>query len=143
MIHICTTNNTSETSLGFLDSTGLHVKMRNGRNIQPCSKIFLYYWRAIQLICLLLVIFQTFLSINDNFYEGKTTTTIKETKLDEEEFPVVFNIVVKPGLDIEKLNKRGYATAHEYFMGSKKSSGITSWAGLGKEKNNVTGNSLL
>ena len=84
----------------------------------------------------------TLLSINDNFYEGKTTTTIKETRLNENEFPVIFNLVVKPGFDIKKLNEQGYNTAHEYFMGSKKNSNITSWAGHEKKINNVSGTSL-
>jgi hypothetical protein len=63
--------------------------------------------------------------------------------LDKVEFPVIFNIVVKPGFDIEKLNKLGYDTAHEYFIGGKKNSGITSWAGFGEKISNVTGTNYL
>ena len=62
----------------------------------------------IKIICLILVILQTFWTIKNKFYSGKTFTNNGHKKLNDIEFPIVLNIIVKPGFDIKKLKENGY-----------------------------------
>ena len=48
------------------------------------------------------------------------------TKLSEVEFPVILNIIVKPGFDTKKLVDHGYSNVYSYF------------SGLDEEKPNLT-----
>ena len=97
-------------------------------------------WMIFKLICFIVVILQTLLSIQQSFFDGKTVKTIRDAKLDEIEFPVTFNIIVKSAFDKEKLIKHGFTDTYHYFTGTKlKHCGI-GWAGNGS---NVSGKYIL
>ena len=91
-----------------------------------------------KLICFIVVILQTLLSIQQSFFDGKTVKTIRDAKLDEIEFPVTFNIIVKSAFDKEKLVKHGFNDTYTYFTGTKYR-GI-GWAGNGS---NVSGKYIV
>ena len=88
-------------------------------------------WRTFKIFCLLLVIIQTYLSIKNKFYSDKTTTTTTSKKLDSMEFPVLFYIVPKPGLDPVNLILQGYKGDYLYFLGMKNKSTF-GWAAANK-----------
>ena len=46
---------------------------------------------------------------------GKTVTTTLLTKLNEVEFPVFLNYIVKPGFDTKKLVDHEYSNVYSYF----------------------------
>ena len=74
-------------------------------------------WLIVKLLCFALVIVQTSLSVKDNFFSGKTVTRSKVTQLNMEEFPLLINIIVKPGFDTKRLRDHGYADVFSYFSG--------------------------
>ena len=88
-------------------------------------------WRIFKVLCLLLVIIQTYMSIKSKFFSDKTTTTRTSKKLDSMEFPVVFYVVPKPGLDPKNLTLQGYEGDWSYFLGKKKQSTF-GWAAASK-----------
>jgi hypothetical protein len=88
-------------------------------------------------MCLVLVIVQTYWSIKKIFYSGKTITTTTVNRLDEVEFPLIFNIIVSPGFDAHKLVENGYKDVHTYFVG--KHMNVFGWTGYGGNLGNVSG----
>ena len=88
-------------------------------------------WRIFKVLCLLLVIIQTYMSIKSKFFSDKTTTTRTSKKLDSMEFPVLFYVVPKPGLDPVYLALQGYEGAYPYFLGMKNQSTF-GWAAASK-----------
>jgi hypothetical protein len=72
-------------------------------------------WFLIKLSCLTLVIVQTGLNIQDNFFSGKTVTSTRVNKIDD--IPLILNIIVKPGFDNKKLCEHGYVYVYDYFSG--------------------------
>ena len=89
-------------------------------------------WRIFKILCLLLVIIQTYLSITSKFFSDKTTTTTTSNKLDSMEFPVLVYIVPKPGLDAVNLTLQGYEGAYPYFLGRKNQPSNFGWAAASK-----------
>ena len=77
----------------------------------------LHLWFIVKLLCFALVIVQTSLSVKNNFFSGKTVTRSKVTQLNMEEFPMLINIIVKPGFDTKRLWDHGYANVYSYFLG--------------------------
>ena len=111
-----------------------------GRKTYPCTTLVGHLWTFIKLLCLSLVILQTALTIKGSFYSGKTVTTSTVQKLKDSTFPVVFNIIVKPGFDELKLEELGYTDAYWYFMGKNiLNASWVGWKGHGKSFNNVSG----
>ena len=70
-------------------------------------------WFLIKLACLIIVIVQTGINIRDNFFTGKTVTSTRVKKIDG--FPLILNIIVKPGFNETILCEHGYANAYYYF----------------------------
>ena len=55
-------------------------------------------------------------------------------------FPMIFNIIVKPGFDLEKLNEFGYNTPYDYFIGrSMLNTSTTGWGGQVGQSQSVKG----
>ena len=87
------------------------------------------FWTVFKLICLFLVIIQTFLSTKNNFFEGKTVTSSIDKRLYEVEFPITFNIIVTPGFDSEKLREHGFNDSFSYYSGHGFNKSVVGWAG--------------
>ena len=94
----------------------------------------------IHLICGVGFLYQTIAEINSQFCSGETTSRGSKTFLNElDSFPVVFDFIVKPGFDVEKLNETGYKDELDYFFGrSKFNSSVFGWGGHG-ERGEVLG----
>ena len=106
-----------------------------------CSNISDKLWKLLKLICLLRVIGQTVINIQSTFYSGKTVTIYSVINLDDvQEFPLSFNIIVKPGFDENKLLERGFASTYDYFIGRRNSNNsVIGWGGQGINSSNVKG----
>ena len=65
--------------------------------------------------CLALVIVQTGINTRNKFFSGKTETSTKVTKIDD--FPLIVNIIVKPGFNDTILCEHGYDNVYYYFSG--------------------------
>ena len=72
-------------------------------------------WFFIKLACLILVIVQTGINIRDNFFTGKTVTYNRVNKING--FPLILNIIVKPGFNDTILCEHGYDNVYYYFSG--------------------------
>ena len=70
-------------------------------------------WFLIKLACLTLVIVQTGINIRNKFFSGKTVTSTRVTKIDD--FPLILNIIVKPGFNDSILCEHGYGDVYNYF----------------------------
>ena len=97
------------------------------------------FWWLFKFCCLMLVIIQTFMSIRNSFYSGKTTTTRETKKIKDKDFqfPVKLYILVKPGLRLDKLIEFGYNGSYNYFRGISFNESVVGWASA--KAGNVTG----
>lgn len=88
----------------------------------------------IHLICVAGFLYQTIAEIQSQFCSGATTSRVSKTYLNElDSFPVVFDFIVKPGFNVEKLNETGYKDNDDYFYGrSKFNSTVIGWGGHGE-----------
>ena len=85
-------------------------------------------------------IIPTFTSTKDKFVDHKTFSSTRDTNLNEVEFPVTFNMKVKPGFDPEKLIEHGFNDTLNYFTGTRFNKSVVGWAG---HKINASGIGML
>ena len=61
---------------------------------------------------------------------SQTETHLKQKKLNDIEFPVVFKFCFKNSFDLSKLKESGYSSVWDYFEGkSRYNDSIYGWAG--------------
>ena len=73
-------------------------------------------------------------------------TETREFHLNEREFPIIFKLCIKPGLDLDRLSKVGYDGITAYFDGTSKynnydgrSEVYIGWAGHSKNGSKISG----
>ena len=113
-----------------------------------CKNIALYLlskpWLIIHLVCFVLFTVQICFLAEEHIHPRDTNTVTEKKDISEIDFPVVFKICFRPGLDEIKLFKLGYAAIFYYFVGrSRFNSSLVGWAGHTKDGgiySNVSGN---
>ena len=85
----------------------------------------------INLVCLVGFLYQTIDETREQFCTGKTTADVSQISLKElNNFPVVFDFIVRPGFDMEELVQEGYNDIDDYFFGrSNSNSTVFGWGG--------------
>ena len=87
-------------------------------------------WLFIKIFCYLACGIQVVLLIVEQISPTQTETKVKEVKIEEIEFPVIFKICFKNSFDLDKLKDAGYWSVWSYFKGeSKFNDSIYGWAG--------------
>ena len=97
-------------------------------------------WTIFKLLCLIVFVQQTFTSTKFKYFDHKTFSSTRDTNLNEVEFPVTFNMKVKPGFDPEKLIEHGFNDSLNYFTGTRFNKSVVGWAG---HEINASGTGLL
>ena len=88
-------------------------------------------WIVIKLICLVFVILSTALNIYQAFFTDKSITKVQNKNLKDIEFPIIFNIMVKPGFNESILKDYGYESTIDYFLGTTNiNDNNIGWGGL-------------
>ena len=93
--------------------------------------------------CFTIFIVQMSFLIYSRVHPSQTISSTKQRQLEEIDFPVAFKICIKPAYDVLELNRAGYFSAWDYFVGCSKYNGfLMGWAGHtqdGKAVSNVSG----
>ena len=75
-------------------------------------------------VCLAGFLYQTVTEVHTQYLSGKTTVTMEKTTMARlGRFPVLFRLLVKPGMNSTELDKAGYSSKEDYYMGRSKYSG--------------------
>ena len=91
--------------------------------------IYVSFWTIFKLLCLIVVVQQIFTSTKYKYFDYKTFSSTRDTNLNEVEFPVTFNMKVKPGFDPEKLIEHRFNDTLNYFTGTWFNKSVVGWAG--------------
>ena len=68
--------------------------------------------------------------LREEIWPSQTKTDVKELKLENIDFPVVFKLCFKNSFDLKRLNDAGYSSVWNYFKGmSKFNNSVFGWAG--------------
>ena len=93
--------------------------------------------------CFIIFVIQMAVLIYNRMNPSQTISSASQKQLADLEFPVIFKICIKPAFDDEELNKAGYSSSYDYFLGCSKYDGhLLGWAGHtedGRAVSNVSG----
>ena len=91
-------------------------------------------------ICLAGLIVHTVSNFYGYFYNRTSWVNTRSVRLrDLEEFPFVLQVIIQPGFDAKALEKEGYKSVDDYFMGqSRFNRSVAGWRGH-TSGGNVTG----
>ena len=93
--------------------------------------------------CFIIFVVQMSFLVYNRIHPSQTISSTKQKQLAEIDFPLVFKICIKPAYNAEQLNRAGYSSAWDYFVGCSKYNGyLMGWAGHtedGKAVSNVSG----
>ena len=89
-----------------------------------------HHRKILNLLCCVAFTWQLFGMADEWINPVQKTTDITEKKLNDMKFPIIFKICMKPGFNVAALNREGYASITDYFLGqSRYNSSIYGWAG--------------
>ena len=90
----------------------------------------------LQVSCYVAFLIQVILLAAEEMKPSQTETRLKEMRIEEVEFPVVFKLCFMDKMDVNKVRDAGYKSMWRYFLGqSRFNDSIYGWAGHDEDGN--------